>query len=123
MRCKLAVARFLSKADFCTSTLITQAIPLAATAIKCNAFDWLYLLWTNMHGEHAASVVHVILAGQFMFFFLLFFPPPSYFLFIYQRVGGSWLFGKRARRVVIGAAAAGNKLGARATSAPPTHRY
>lgn len=79
MRCKLAVARFLSKADFCTSTLITQAIPLAATAIKCNAFDWLYLLWTNMHGEHAASVVHVILAGQFMFFFFVVFSSPLIF--------------------------------------------
>lgn len=68
MRWKLAVARFLSKANLCMSTLITQAIPLAATAIKCNAFDWLHLLWTNMHREHAASVVHVILASQFMFY-------------------------------------------------------
>lgn len=42
VQCKLAVAGFLSKADFCMSALITQAIPLAAKAIKCNTFDWLH---------------------------------------------------------------------------------
>lgn len=47
--CKLAVASSLSKADFYMSALITQAIPLAAKPMKCNSFDWLHSLRTNMH--------------------------------------------------------------------------